>query len=174
MNKLVILFLAVFLVSCAQKPKGSDSKIPTEKEVSDFIRLNPNWTKADDEATERFKLKMIKLSNEPDFLKDIPFKYQSITDTVINTLPFKMAEFVTYKDSTRDPKSLLNDLDLKISGIVSDELIAKLKADQKYYITGSLYKQGKRASVNLVESGDAKTYLLGKYVFLISTIKPVQ
>jgi len=173
MKKLVILFLAVLLVSCTDKPKGFDSKIFIEKEVSDFIGLNPKWTKADGITTERFKHKMINLSNEPNFLNDMPFKLLAIKDTTINTLPFKLAEFVTFKDNSRDPKSLLNDLVLEISGVVSDEQVVNLKIDQKYFLTGSLYRQGKRASVDLVEADGAKTYRLGRYTFSLTGIKPL-
>ncbi len=172
MKKVFFLLISVVLLSCTnEKPKGAESTIYTEKQVSDFIKAYPTWTTADSETTEKFKHRMINLSNEDDFLKGMPFKLTAIQDSTFSGQSIKIAVFNTYKDDTRNDKSLLNDLNLQIAGIVSDAQIRKLKIDQEYEISGTMYKQGKRASVNLIESNQAKTYLLGKYAFLITGFK---
>jgi hypothetical protein len=172
MKKIVLLLILVTILSCGnEEPKGADSKIFTEKQVSDFIGHYPTWTSANAEITEKFKHRMVNVSNENDFLKAMPFKLTAIQDSIFSGQSVKIAIFKTYKDASRNDKSLLNDLDLQISGIVSDSQISKLKIDQKYYISGTMYKQGKRASIDLVEQNDTKTYLLGNYAFLITGFK---
>jgi hypothetical protein len=172
MKRILFLCMVAIILSCKNdKPKGADSTIYTEKQVSDFLSAYPTWTTADAEITEKFKHRMINLSNEDDFLKAMPFKLIAIRDSLFSGQSVKVAIFETYKDDSRNDKSLLNDLDLQISGLVSDAQISQLKIDQKYYISGTMYKQGKRASVDLVENNNSKTYRLGNYAFLITGYK---
>jgi hypothetical protein len=172
MKKIVFLFISVAFISCGNgKPNGAESTIFTEKQVSDFIAVYPNWASADADVTEKFKHRMINLSNEADFLKGMPFKLKEIKDSVFSGQTTKIAIFKTYIDTTRNDKSLLNDLELQISGLVSDTQISELKIDQKYYISGTMYKQGKRASVFLADAEKTKKYILGNYAFMITGFK---
>ena len=171
MKKLIYFFLAITLWSCGKKTKGVDSKIYTEKQVSDFIRVNPDWTVADTATTERFKHRMINMSNEPGFLKDFPMQFMGFIDSPMNGTTVKFAVFKSYLDAKREPTSLLNDLILEVAGFVSEDQQSKLKVNAHYYISGGVYKQGKRKDVDMKVEDGANVYLLGKYTFTISDFK---
>lgn len=176
MKYIIYLLVAVTLLSCGGDPKGSDSKIFTEKQVSDFIRFNPQWTTnatTEAETTEKFKHKMINLSNEPEFLSDFPLQLTAILDTTVREQAVKLAVFKSFKDSARPKESLLNDLELEVRGIMSIDQVANLNVDKKYTLKGMLYKQGKRADVDFYNSGETPTYKLGKYTFWNIAAKPL-
>lgn len=175
MKKLLFFLIAIALASCSQNPKGFESKIFTEKEVSDFIRVNPDWIKngtPDAQITEKFKHMLINLSNEPKFLADFPLQLTAITDSIVNTQSVKIAVFKSFKDDKRAQESLLNQLELEIKGIMSADQAAKLEVSKKYTITGMVYKQGKRGDVRITPAGDSTMYVLGKYLFWNLATKP--
>lgn len=160
--------MAVVLIACSEKPKGFDSKIFLEKEVSDFIKLNPDWTKnvnTEADATEKFKHKMINLSNEANFLADFPLQLTAIIDTTVSDQPVKMGVFKGFKDATRPKESLLNNIELEVRGIMSADQAAGLAIDKKYTLKGMLFKQGKRADVKFFHGAETPIYTLGKYTF---------
>lgn len=162
------LLMATLFCACSENPKGFDSKIFTEKEVSDFIRLNPDWNKnaeTEAETTEKFKHKMINLSNEVNFLTDFPLQLTAVIDTIVSDQAIKVGVFKSFKDPNRAKESLLNDLELEIRGIMSVDQASKLTVDKKYTLKGMIYKQGKRGDVNFTHTGDNQVYQLGKYTF---------
>lgn len=168
--------MAIVLFACSEKRKGSDSKIFLEKAVSDFIEVNPQWTKnVNNEAdvTDKFKHKMINLSNEATFLANFPLQLASISDSTVSDQAVKVATFTSFKDTTRPKESLLNDLELEIRGIMSVDQVTNLKVDQKYTLKGMLYKQGKRADVKFFHGAATPVYTLGKYTFWNIEVKPL-
>jgi len=168
MRKLMYVLMAVALFACSESPKGYDSKIFLEKEVSEFIKLNPEWTKnvnTEADATEKFKHKMINLSNEPNFLTDFPLQLTAITDTTVSEQAVKMGVFKSFKDEARPKESLLNNLELEIRAIMPADQAAGLTIDKKYTLKGMLYKQGKRADVKFFHGAETPIYTLGKYTF---------
>ncbi|TCC89443.1 hypothetical protein EZ428_17275 [Pedobacter frigiditerrae] len=168
MKKLIYFVMAVVLIACSEKRKGADSKIFIEKEVSNFSETNPQWTKnVNNEAdvTDKYKRKMINLSNEPNFLTDFPLQLTAISDTTVSDQPVKIATFKSFKDAARPKESLLNDLELEIKGIITAEQAANLTIDKKYTLKGMIYKQGKRADVKFFHGGETPVYTLGKYTF---------
>ncbi|TKC10882.1 hypothetical protein FA048_11990 [Pedobacter polaris] len=168
MRKLIYLLMAIVLFACSEKPKGFDSKIFLEKEVSNFVENNPGWTKnvnTEAEITEKFKHKMINLSNEGTFLTDFPFQLVSISDTTVSDQAVKVAIFKSFKDQARPKESLLNQLELEIRGIMSADQVTNLAIDKKYTLKGMLYKQGKRADVKFFHGAEIPIYTLGKYTF---------
>jgi hypothetical protein len=170
------VLMAVALFACSEKPKGLDSKIFLEKEVSDFINLNPDWTKnvnTEADATEKFKHKMINLSNEPNFLTDFPLQLTAILDTTVSDQAVKMGVFKSFKDATRPKESLLNNLELEIRGIMPADQAAGLSIDKKYIVKGMLFKQGKRADVKFFHGAETPIYTLGKYTFWNIQVKGI-
>lgn len=177
MKKWLFFLSIVVCLSCSQVPKGYDSKIFTEKEVSDFIRVNPDWTKnAENEAetTEKFKHKMINLSNEKDFLTGFPLQLTALADTLVNEQAVKVGVFEAYTDEKRAKESLLNDLKLEIRAILSADQAANFHVGKKYTLQGLLYKQGKRADVTLTHKEDVTLYELGRYTFWNISAKEIQ
>lgn len=177
MKKLAFLCLVAVFAACAnEKPKEVVSDIYLEEQLKAFIGLYPDWTKdeaQEKEITEKFKHKLINLSNEPDFLKNMPLKLEAIKDTLINEQETKIAIFKAYGDTSRRENAFLNFMQLQISGIISDEQAAKLPLQKNYTLTGTLYKQGKRADVKFIHVADFRGYDLGKYTFLITGFKPL-
>lgn len=177
MKKLAILFTIAILVSCSPKEaEKAQSKIFLEQQLSEFIASHPDWTKdetTEKETTEKFKHKLINLSNEADFLTGMPLQLKEVKDSSINEIRTKIATFVTYSDTSRNEGSLLNFMQLYITGIVSSSQSNDLKVNQKYLISGTLHKQGKRADVKFIHVADFKGYHLGKYTFLITGFKPL-
>ena len=168
--------MAVTLFACTESPKGVDSKIFTEKQVSDFIAQNPNWTKnvnTEAETTEKFQHKMINISNEADFLTNFPLQLKAISDTLVSEQPVKLAIFKSFKDATRPKEALLNDLELEIRAIMTAEQVTSLTIDKKYTIRGMLYKQGKRADVKFFHGAETPVYTLGKYTFWNIAVKGI-
>jgi hypothetical protein len=168
MRKLMYFVMAITLFACSETPKGVESKIFTEKAVSDFIQQNPDWSKnvnTEADVTEKFKHQMINLSNDANFLTDFPLQLVSVADTIVSDQPVKIATFKSFKDTTRSKESLLNDLDLQIGAIMTPEQVASLTIDKKYFIKGMLYKQGKRADVKYFHGAATPIYTLGKYTF---------
>jgi hypothetical protein len=168
------LFIAIAFVACTENPKGFESKIFTEKEVSDFIRVNPNWTKNENmeaETTEKFKHKMINLSNEPKFLEDFPLQLTAILDSTVSDQAVKVAVFKGFKDAARPKESLLNNLELEIRGIMSIDQVTNLVLQKKYTLKGMVYKQGKRGDVKFTHTGEEPIYSLGKYTFWNIAVK---
>lgn len=164
----MFFLMAITLFACSETPKGSDSKIFTEKEVSNFIKLNPDWTKnvnTEADATEKFQHKMINLSNEADFLTDFPLQLTSISDSTVSNQPVKVAVFKSFEDAARPKESLLNSIALEIRGIMAADQAANLTVDKKYTLKGMLYKQGKRADVKFFHGGETPIYTIGKYTF---------
>ncbi|MES2652878.1 MAG: hypothetical protein V4663_14145 [Bacteroidota bacterium] len=177
MRPLILLFAVAIFASCSTKEAEKvQSKIFIEQKLSEFIASNPDWTKdeaTEKETTEKFKHKLINLSNEADFLKDMPLQLKEVKDTSINEIRTKVATFKAYGDTSRVENSLLNYMQLQITGIVSSSQIKELKVDQKYFLTGTLHKQGKRGDVKFIHVADFKGYDLGKYTFLITAFKPL-
>lgn len=175
MKKIILLFIVVSFASCSNKKPITG--IFVQDKLNEFIANNPNWLEdknTEAETTERFKHSVINWSNEADFLKNIPFKLKSIKDTLINEQPTKMAFFYA---SIYEKPSLTNQPEdftlLLVNGIVSDNKINNLVVDNKYTLTGNLYKPGKRADVRFFHTIKHKTYFLGKYTFVITGIKPL-
>jgi len=176
MKKLIYFVIAITLFSCTEKRKGADSKIFIEKAVSDFIEVNPQWIKnANNEAdvTDKYKRKMINLSNEPNFLTDFPLQLTAISDTVVSEQPVKIVTFKSFKDASRPKETLLNDLELEILGIFSIDQVKSLELNKKYTLKGMLYKQGKRGDVKFSHAGETPVYTLGKYTFWNIEAKPL-
>jgi len=177
MRKLLGLFTIAILASCGQKEaKEVQSTIFVEQQLKDFIVNHPDWTKdeaTEKETTEKFKHKLINLSNEADFLKDMPLQLKEVKDTSINEIRTKVAMFKAYGDTSRKEPSLLNYIQLQITGIVSENQVNDLKVDQKYTLSGTLHTQGKRADVKYIHVSDFNGYDLGKYTFVITGFKPL-
>lgn len=176
MKKLMLIFLVAFAACSNKKPKDTQSNIFIEQQLSVFIADNPDWTKdeaAEEETTEKFKHKLINLSNEADFLNNMPLQLKEIRDTVIKEQSLKMATFKAYGDTSRHENPLLNLIQLEIYGIVSEDQVKNLTPNKNYQLKGTLYKQGKRADVKFIHVADFKGYDLGKYTFLITGFTPL-
>lgn len=176
MKKLMLICIVALAACSNKKPVAEQSNIFVEKQLNEFIAANPDWTKdeaTEAETTEKFKHKLINLSNEPDFLAEMPFQLNGIKDTVIKEQSLKMASFKAYGDTSRNENSMLNLIQLEILGIVSDAQLENLSVGKHYTLTGSLYTQGKRADVKFIHVGDFRGYDLGKYTFLITGFKPL-
>lgn len=177
MKNLVLLIAVAFFVSCSPKEAEKvKTQIFIEQQLSDFIASNPDWTKdetTEKETTEKFKHKLINLSNEADFLKDMPLQLKEVKDTAINEIRTKIATFKAYGDTSRAKSSLLNYVQLHITGIISAAQSTELVVDKKYTISGTLHKQGKRGDVKFIHVADFKGYDLGRYTFLITGFKPL-
>ena len=175
MKKLLVLFAVVITASCSTKEAEKvQSKIFIEQKLDEFIASNPDWTKdeaTEKETTEKFKHKVINLSNEADFLKDMPLQLKEVKDTSINEIRTKIATFKAYSDTSRVKNSVLNYMQLQVTGIVSSSQLTALKVDQKYTLAGTLHKQGKRGDVKFIHVADFKGYDLGKYTFVITDFK---
>ena len=127
---LVLMFVAVFAACSGEKKveKPLNSTVFIEQKLSQFFAENPDWTKdatTEAETMDKFKRQVIKWSNEPDFLKDIPLQVKSISDTTISDQSVKMIVFKTFTDEARAKESLLNDLELEITGIFCTSLSLK-------------------------------------------------
>ncbi|RZK43004.1 MAG: hypothetical protein EOO90_04940 [Pedobacter sp.] len=177
MRKLFVFVGLALLMSCSNKKQQEvESAIFLEKELSQFIAANPDWTKdeaTEKETTEKFKHKLINLSNEVDFLKDMPLQLKELKDTSINEIRTKIATFKAYGDTSRSEKSLLNYVQLQITGIVNDAQVNQLQVDKKYTIEGTLHKQGKRGDVMFIHVADFRGYNLGRYTFVVNNFKPL-
>ena len=177
MKQLIFLIIVTILASCSNKEAEKvQTSIFIERELNEFIAIHPDWTKdeaTEKETTEKFKHKLINLSNEPDFLKDMPLQLKEVKDTAINEIRTKIATFKTYGDTSRNKNSLLNYMQLQITGIVSEAQIKELAVDKKYTLTGTLHTQGKRKDVKFINVSEFKGYDLGKYTFLITGFKPL-
>ena len=180
MKKLFLLFVAATFVACSSEEKKVDQPINStvfvEQKLSEFIVENPGWTKdlaVEAETTDKFKRQVIKWSNETDFLKDMPLQVKSISDTTISDQSVKMVVFKTFTDAARAKESLLNDLQLEITGIFSADQVKDLEIDKKYTLKGMLYKQGKRGDVSFNPKAESHFYSLGKYTFWNVEAKPL-
>lgn len=176
MKKLAVLAISILLLSCNDKPKGSESKIFTEKAVSDFIRIHPEWDeggKVNEETTEKFKHMMVNLSNEADFLKDLPFELKELKDTTISNQSYKLGLFTSFKDEKRDPNALLNDLDYRVNGLMHADQVS-VEVGNRYLISGTVFKQAKRATITHVMMGDRKMYILGNFTFFVNSAKAIK
>jgi len=176
MKNLILLLFTIILVSCSnEKPVETKSTVFIEQKLNDFIAGNADWVVEEKEAeiTDKFKRQAIKWSNEPDFLAAMPLQLKRIVDTTESGQPVKIAHFTAFNDKTRSAESLLNYMQLHIKGIVSDEQAAELKLENKYTLTGTLQRQGKRADVKFIKVSDFKGYDIGSYTFLITRFNPL-
>jgi len=177
MRPLIMLFAVAIFASCSSKKvQEVQTSIFLEQKLSEFIADNPDWIKdevTEKETTEKFKHKLINFSNEPDFLKDMPLQLKDVKDTSINEIRTKIATFKAYGDTSRNKNSLLNYIQLQITGIVSEGQVSQLTVNKNYTLTGTLHTQGKRGDVKFIHVADFKGYDLGKYTFLITGFKPL-
>ncbi len=177
MKKLAFVFFA-FLAACGNREKSPEvsSNVFLENQLQQFIAANPAWTKDEaslDETTDQFKRTTIKWSNEQDFLKDMPLELKGFRDTILGDQATKLATFKAYGDKNRGENSLLDRIQLQIDGILSDEHLEALKVGQRYTLSGTLYKQGKRDDVKFINVADFKGYDLGKYLFFVNEATPL-
>ncbi len=179
MKKIVLGLIAIVsFFGCTSTPDEDEktaSTIFVEKKLNEFVKANPDWSKDETiqaATTDKFKHAVINWSNEPSFLKDMPFQLKGLRDTILNETNFKIATFVGYNDNTRATGSILNYIQLQIDGIVPPDLEKSLILDNKYTITGNMYKQGKRGDVKYISVVDFKGYDLGKYLFSVTAVKP--
>ncbi len=177
MKNLLFIGIVAVLASCSSKKVEEEKEtIFIEKNVSEFIEGNPDWAKdeiIEKETTEKFKHKLINLSNDSSFLKGMPLQLKEVKDTAINQIRTKIAKFVAYSDTSRNEGSLLNYMQLQINGIVNEGQVKNLTVDKKYTLTGTLHTQGKRKDVKFIHVTDFKGYDLGKYTFVITAIQPL-
>ncbi|RZK18344.1 MAG: hypothetical protein EOO43_12605 [Flavobacterium sp.] len=101
----------------------------------------------------------------------MPLQLKEIKDTSINEIRTKIATFKAYSDTSRNEGSLLNYMQIGITGIVNDAQIKDLIVDKKYTLSGTLHTQGKRKDVKFIHVGDFKGYDLGHYTFVITGFK---
>lgn len=176
MKKILVILAIVIFASCSNKKsmEEKDSSIFIEQNVKEFIDNNPDWAKnetIETETTEKFKHKVINLSNDSSFLKGMPLQLKAISDTSINEIRTKIATFKAYNDKSRTEGSLLNFIQLQITGIVNTSQIKDLTVGKNYILAGTLHTQGKRKDVKFIHVNDFKGYDLGKYIFVISGFK---
>lgn len=175
MKNLIVLFLALTLVSCAnKKPKDPQTAVFVEEKLAAFVDNNPDWEKNEAEVTDKFKHRVINWSNEADFLKNMPLQLKAIVGTVESGQAVKMAHFNASLAQSSAEESLLNHIQLHIKGIVNDAQIKQLQVGAKYILNGSLQRQGKRADIKLLKLPAGNTYDLGSYTFLITGFKAVK
>ncbi|MCJ0741069.1 hypothetical protein [Pedobacter montanisoli] len=174
------LILLMFLFSCSGDQKQTEelkSNVVIEQKLSDFINQHKNWVENNEsnpETTDKFQREVIHWSNEPDFLQNMPLQVETVKDTVESGQPVKVAVFTGYSDTTRPLKSLLNYIQITVNGIISDNQAKQLEKGQHYTIQASLQRQGKRADVKYIQVADFRGYDLGKYTFVINSIKPIK
>lgn len=177
MRVYILLLAVIVFISCSQKEvEKVQSSIFIEQQLRDFISSNPEWTKdetTEKETTEKFKRKLINLSNDSSFLNGMPLQLKEVKDTAINEIRTKIAVFKAYGDTSRSDSSLLNYMQVQIDGIVSQSQVGSLQVGNNYILAGTLHKQGKRSDVKYINVGNFKGYDLGKYTFLITGIKPL-
>lgn len=169
-----VLILSLLLACTSEKQKDVVSGIFLENQLNDFIDQNPDWTKNEQlekETTEKFKHKLINLSNDSSFLAGMPFELKEVKDTAINEIPTKIAKFQTFSDNTRPKSSLLNVMQLQVIAIVNSKQATELQPNKRYLISGNLHTQGKRKDVNVVRVSDFIGYQLGKYTFQLTDFK---
>ena len=169
-KKLLLLFLVAVFAACSgdkKVEKPLNSTVFIEQKLNGYLAENADWAveESESEATDKFKRQAIKWSNEPDFLKDMPLQLANIKDTVVSEQAVKLVVFKNFKDASRPENSLLNDIGLEINGIFSVDQIKNLEVDKKYTLKGMLFKQGKRADVNISVSAEKPFYNLGTYTF---------
>lgn len=175
MKNLIVLFLALTLVSCAnKKPQDPQTAVFVEEKLAAFIDNNPDWENNEAEVTDKFKHRVINWSNEADFLKNMPLQLKAIVDTTESGEAVKIAHFDAFVAQNSTEQSLLHHTQLHIKGIVSDAQSKQLQIGAKYILNGSLQRQGKRADVKFVKLAAGHTYDLGSYTFLITGFKPVK
>ena len=173
-KRLFFLLLIVVLASCSnEKPKDPNTAVFIEENLKNFIAGNADWTVEPTQAeiTEKFKHQVINWSNAQDFLKNMPLRLKAINDTLISGQSYKIAVFESFDKSERPKESLLNDINLQLSGIIADHQAKTLKIGKNYTISGTLYKQGKRADIKFIHAENSNTYDLGKYIFTINSFK---
>ncbi|MES2448352.1 MAG: hypothetical protein V4546_14290 [Bacteroidota bacterium] len=169
-KKLFLLFIVAAFAACSADKKGGQSLNSTvfiEQKLNGYLAENADWVveESESEATDKFKRQAIKWSNEPDFLKDMPLQLIAIKDTVVSEQAVKLIVFKSFKDASRPENYLLNDIGLQINGIFSADQIKDLGVDKKYTLKGMLFKQGKRADVNVSVSAEKPFYNIGTYTF---------
>lgn len=177
--KNISLILAAFaMISCNQKVEKETvvSKIFLEQKVNEFVAEHPQWTSGEvvnEEVTDKFQHEVKRLSNEPEFLNNMPLQMKELRDTILSGTKFKIGTFIGYNDNTRPSGSVLNYIQLRVDGILSPEMQKQVSLDGKYTIEGVLYKQGSRKDVKIIHVADFNGYDLGKYLFSITKVSPV-
>lgn len=180
MRKVLLGLVALATVACNNAPKEETSKsnIFIEQKVQEFVNIYAEYWDKDEtskaETTDKFQHQVIRWSNEPEFLTDMPLQVKAIKDTTVSGADLKLAVFTGYSDNTRPAGSLLNRLQLQIDALVAPALQNEIKVGGNYTITANLYKQGKRADIKYISVADFKGYDLGKYTFSLTSVKPIK
>ena len=104
----------------------------------------------------------------------MPLQLKELRDTVLSGTTFKMGSFIGYSDNARPKGTLLNNMQIRIDGILSPNMQKEVKLEGKYHIEGMLYKQGSRKDVKLIHVADFNGYDLGKYLMSITKVTPIQ
>ncbi len=178
MKKIALFCIAIAALGCTQitKQEALASNIFLAQKVGDFVAQHPEWTSGEsinDEITDKFQHEIKRLSNEPEFLKEMPLQLSSLRDTLLNGTAFKVGTFIAYNDNTRPKGSILNYIQIAIDGILPPEIDKQVKIDGKYHIDGMLYRQGSRKDVKLISVADFKGYDLGRYLFSVTKVTPM-
>ena len=179
MKRFSLVLIAMVAAACSPEEKKETvvSTVFIEQKVNEFVAQNPDWTTAEtanEEITDKFQHEIKRLSNEPEFLKDMPLQLKELRDTVLSGTTFKMGTFIGYSDNARPKGTLLNNMQIRIDGILSPNMQKEVKLEGKYHIEGMLYKQGSRKDVKLIHVADFNGYDLGKYLMSITKVTPIQ
>lgn len=177
MKNILLIILVANALACTPNKKQETIKtnVFIEQKVQEFVNAH-DWDK--DEATkatvtDKFKHQVIRWSNEPDFLKNMPLQVKSIKDTTVSGADIKVAVFIGYSDTKRPINSLLNRIQLQIKALIAPEMQPQPKVGSNYTITANLYKQGKRADIKYISVAEFKGYDLGKYLFSLTGAKEI-
>ncbi len=177
MKKFSLFVVAILAVACTQEPKKAVvSNVYIAQKVGNFVAQHPEWTSGEsvnEEITDKFQHEIKRLSNEPEFLKEMPLQLSALRDTLLNETPFRVGTFIAYNDNTRPSGSILNYIQITVDGILPPDIQKQVKVDGKYHIEGMLYKQGTRKDVKLISVADFKGYDLGKYLFSVTKVTPM-
>ncbi|PST83487.1 hypothetical protein C7T94_13080 [Pedobacter yulinensis] len=178
-KSILIIAAAALMAACGpKKEEGFTHKTDVflENKVGNYLAKHPDWKSTEDkdaEVTSDFRDSVIIWSNDDRFFENLPLELKKLENEKVQNQDVKIAYFETFNDPTRVKESLLNDMRLTIRGIVPPSQVAQLKEGQRYTISASMYKQGRKKDVSYTKEEKSQVFDLGSYTFAVTGVKPL-
>ncbi len=171
---------AALIAACGQKKEEGftfKTNVFLENKVGHYLAKHPDWKSNEDkdtEVTSDFRDSVIIWSNDDRFFENLPLELKKVEAEKVQNQDVQMAYFETFNDPTRVKESLLNDIRLTIRAIVPPSQLANLKAGERYNISASMYKQGRKKDVSYTKEEKSQVIDLGSYTYALNSAQPLK
>ncbi|MXV49456.1 hypothetical protein GS399_00610 [Pedobacter sp. HMF7647] len=166
-----------FLIACQpNQPKSvldAQNRIPLELKVRHFIESHPEWSTNEvvEASVDKIFVDSVRMwSKRADFLENLPLNAEEVQKVDDNGKTVYLVTFKTFNDPERAEPSVLNKINVRLLGDVTEAQMKKIKTGAHYTIDAKLKK------ILSLQGGGLliDEYELGAYRFKVTDFRKLE